>query len=349
MIRSNIMRTNRKKGVRMNKVSYETMYSEFLRVLINIGFTENRARLCAKLFAEASRDGVYTHGLNRFPRYIKSIHDGDIKINAEPTKVESFGGFERWDGNEGPGNLNAHHCMNRAIELAKENGIGCVALKNTNHWMRAGSYGLQAADAECIGICWTNTMPNMPPWGSDENKLGNNPIVFAVPREEGHILLDMAITMFSFGKLESHALNNEMLSVDGGYNLEGELTKDPHEIVDSKRALPIGYWKGSGFSLLLDLITTILSGGNSTFEIGKLSSEKQVSQTFITFDMTKLQNHSTIHSLINSIIDDLHDSQPINEGDRVFYPGERMLKTRNKNLEEGIPAEPKFWEQVLRM
>jgi 3-dehydro-L-gulonate 2-dehydrogenase len=198
----------------MKKVTYETMYLEFLRVLLKIGFTENRAKLCAKLFTEASRDGVYTHGLNRFPRFIKSIHDGDIKINDELMKVEGFGGFERWDGNEGPGNSNAHYCMNRAIELAKENGIGCVALRNTNHWMRANSYGLQAANAECIGICWTNTMPNMPSWGSDENKVGNNPIVFAVPRKEGHIVLDMAMTMFSFGKLESHALNNEMLSVD---------------------------------------------------------------------------------------------------------------------------------------
>jgi 3-dehydro-L-gulonate 2-dehydrogenase len=113
--------------------------------------------------------------------------------------------------------------------------------------------------------------------------------------------------------------------------------------------LPIGYWKGSGFSLLLDLITTILSGGNSTFEIGKLSSEKQVSQTFITFDMTKLQNHSAIHQIVNSIIDDFHESKPINDGDKVFYPGERMLETRNKNMKDGIPVESIFWEQVLKM
>ena len=75
-----------------------------------------------------------------------------------------------------------HRQWRRAISIAKENGIGCVVLKNTNHWMRGGTYGWQAADAGCIGICFTNTIANMPPWGGKEPKLGNNPLVIAVPR-----------------------------------------------------------------------------------------------------------------------------------------------------------------------
>jgi 3-dehydro-L-gulonate 2-dehydrogenase len=190
------------------------MYSSFFRVLINEGYSEERANLSAKLFADASRDGVYTHGLNRFVKFIASIKNGCVNINAVPTRIEQIGAIERWDGNRGPGNLNAYFCMDRAIEIAKTFGIGCVALKNTNHWMRPGAYGLQAADKGCIGICWTNTVPNMPPWGAKEAKLGNNPIVFAVPKEDGHILLDMAVSMFSYGKLESYARRDEMLPVD---------------------------------------------------------------------------------------------------------------------------------------
>ena len=49
-------------------------------------------------------------------------------------------------------------------DRAKEFGMGIVALGNNNHWMRGGSYGWQAADQGCIGICWSNTMPNMPAW-----------------------------------------------------------------------------------------------------------------------------------------------------------------------------------------
>lgn len=114
------------------RVPYNEMYNEFVRVLLKQGFTQEKAEISAKLYADASRDGVYTHGLNRFPKFIKSIKDGIVDIHADPTLKESFGAFERYDGQHGPGNLNAYACTKRAIELAKQHTIGCVALSNTN-------------------------------------------------------------------------------------------------------------------------------------------------------------------------------------------------------------------------
>ena len=102
------------------RVPYEEMYNEFVRVLLKYGFDKDKAEISAKLYADASRDGVYTHGLNRFPKFIKSIHDGIVDIHAEPVLKESFGAFERYDGCHGPGNLNAYACTKRAIELAKQ-------------------------------------------------------------------------------------------------------------------------------------------------------------------------------------------------------------------------------------
>ena len=61
------------------RVPYEEMYNEFVRVLLKYGFDKDKAEISAKLYADASRDGVYTHGLNRFPKFIKSIHDGGFK------------------------------------------------------------------------------------------------------------------------------------------------------------------------------------------------------------------------------------------------------------------------------
>ena len=99
------------------RVSYETMYREFVRVLLKRGFTKKKAELSARLYADASRDGVYTHGLNRFPKFMASIDNGCVDIQAEPVQKESFGFFERYDGRRGPGNLNAYTCMERACLL----------------------------------------------------------------------------------------------------------------------------------------------------------------------------------------------------------------------------------------
>lgn len=331
------------------RIPYETMVAEFIRVLLKKGFTPERADLCARLFAGASLDGVYTHGLNRFPRFISNIDAGYVKVDAEPVLAESVGSLERWDGMLGPGNLNAHFCMNRAIELARRNGVGCVAIRNTNHWMRAGSYGLQAIEAGCVGICWTNTMPNMPPWGGTEAKIGNNPLVLAVSGPKGPILLDMAVSMFSYGKLESYALHDELLPVEGGFDEDNHLTKDPKQILKTRRVLPVGYWKGSGLSLLLDLVAVALSGGLSTRETGEYPVEMGLSQVFIAFNTSGMSGQDAIAASIRQAIEDLHATHPAQPGGKVLYPGERMMQTRKTNLELGIPVDEVFWEQVLKL
>ena len=176
------------------RVPFETMYAEFLRVLSAVDFAPGRAEICARLFAENSRDGVASHGLNRFPTFIEAVKKRLIDPMAEPIRIQSHASYEAWDGQLGAGNLNAFDCMGRAIRLAKQGGLGCVALRNTNHWMRGGTYGWQAAEAGCIGICWTNAYPSMPPWGAAERRLGNNPLVLAVPHEAGHVVVDFAQT-----------------------------------------------------------------------------------------------------------------------------------------------------------
>ena len=78
----------------------------------------SRADRCARLFADTDRDGVYSHGLNRFPRFVRMIRSGVVDVRAQAVPVDAHHGFERWNGQGGPGNLNALACMQRAIDLA---------------------------------------------------------------------------------------------------------------------------------------------------------------------------------------------------------------------------------------
>jgi len=327
-------------------IPYEKLQSEFKRVLLTLGFTDDKAEQCARIFAENSRDGVYTHGLNRFPTFVQYIKDGLINPNAEPIKEGGFGSIEQWNGNLGPGVLNAGFCMDRAISLAKENGIGCIAIKNTNHWMRGGTYGWQAADAGMIGLCFTNTIANMPPWGGIDARLGNNPLIIAVPRTDGHVVLDMAISQYSFGKLNLYKSKNEQLPLPGGYDTEGNLTTDPAAIIESLRPLPIGFWKGSGLSLVLDLLATVLSQGRSTADVTNDGSESGVSQVFICIQPNAGVQTET---LIENIIAYTKSSRPEKEGGHIFYPGENTLRTREKSLKEGIWVDEVIWEKVKGM
>jgi 3-dehydro-L-gulonate 2-dehydrogenase len=318
----------------MLRVPFEELRQTLASALRNLGFSPGRADFCARLFAETTRDGVYTHGLNRFPRFARMIRAGSIDICATPETVRSHGSLERWDGKRGPGNLNAWQSMDRAITLARAHGIGAVALANTTHWMRAGTYGWQAADAGVIGICWTNTLPNLPAWGSTEARLGNNPLVFAIPRPAGHVVLDMAMSQFSYGALEAYRNRGEALPVDGGFDVDGRLTRDPGAIEASQRPLAIGYWKGTGLALVLDLIAAILSGGLATHQIPKEpEGEIGISQFFVAIDPSGLGGATQIADAIVASLD-------------TRYPGQRTLELRAENLRLGVPVEDKIWAEV---
>ena len=310
---------------------------------------KEKAEISAKLYADASRDGVYTHGLNRFPKFIKSIHDGIVDIHAEPVLKESFGAFERYDGCHGPGNLNAYACTKRAIELAKQNTIGCVALANTNHWMRPGNYGLMAVEQNCIGIFWTNTVPNMPPWGGRDARLGNNPITLAIPHGDTPVLVDVAMSMFSYGKLEVYKRSGRPLPVDGGLNKDQQPTRNAAEILETHESYPIGYWKGSGLSLALDLIAAALAGGRTTRQVGELPLETELSQVFICIDLDSLPDKENIAANVEASLRDMETSTPVEEGRPVHFPGAHMAEVRSDNMENGIPVEEAIWQQVLAL
>jgi 3-dehydro-L-gulonate 2-dehydrogenase len=328
------------------RIPFEELKAEFKRILLSLNFTDVKAETCARIFAESSRDGVYTHGLNRFPSFVEYIQDGLVIPEAEPLKVNATGALEQWDGNRGPGILNALFCTDRAMQLAAEHGIGCVALRNTNHWMRGGTYGWQAADAGYICICFTNTIANLPPWGGIDPRLGNNPLVIAVPRKEGHVVLDMAMSQYAWGKLQQYKMQGRELQLPGGYDSAGKLSTDAAAIMESKRTLPVGFWKGSGLSLVLDLLATVLSSGHSTAKITESGKESGASQVFICI---KPFDDAQRETLIEEIISYTKGSMPEKADKTVMYPGENTMNTRRESMETGVFVDEQVWAQIKQL
>ena len=331
------------------RIAPEVMLGNFENILKPLGFTPEKASAIAQVFVENSLDGVYSHGVNRFRKFVQYIRDGHINVKGEPERVHSSGVVEQWEGHAGPGILNALRCSERALDIAAVHGMGCVALAHTNHWMRGGTYGWRVAKRGYVYIGWTNTISNMPPWGGTDPRLGNNPLVIAVPYKEEAIVLDMAMSQFSYGSLEQKKMSNERLPVPGGYNSAGDLSYDASEILETERVLPVGFWKGSGFSLLLDILATALSGGHSVKRITDQGAEYNLSQVFIAIAINGLSNSSGIGAEIAHIITDYHQASRVREDRPVLYPGERVLVTRSENIAKGIPVIERVWEEIVAL
>ncbi len=332
----------------MLRIPFDDLYAALHRAMLSLGLTGDRAALCARLFAETTRDGVYTHGLNRFPRFSAQVRNGSVDVSVESTLVTAFGALERWNGHRGVGNLNAWASMHRAIELAKQNGVGCVALGNTTHWMRGGTYAWLAAEAGLLSICWSNTLPNVPAWGATSPSIGNNPLIFGVPRSSGHVVVDTAMSQFSFGALSSYSKRDQPLPVPGGYDAQGNLTTDAAAIEASQRALPIGYWKGSSLAVVLDMFGAMLSGGLATHQFSpEPLKESGQSQIFLAIDPAALAPAAELDRIADDIIAHLLQATPVDPDKPIRYPGEQPLKLREENLRLGVPVDEDIWRQLI--
>jgi 3-dehydro-L-gulonate 2-dehydrogenase len=335
----------------MTRIAFELMHDVVDEAFRAAGMNAADARPCARVHTESSCDGIYSHGLNRVARFVDYVRRGWINLDAKPSMAKCVGPMEIHDGDFGAGILNALRTIDRAQELATAGGVGIVALRNTTHWMRGGTYGWRAAERGFLAIAWTNTESCMPAWGGRNPRLGNNPFVMAVPRAKGALVLDMAMSQYSYGKLQVTRLKGEALPYPGGFDSEGRLTAEPGPIEQSMRILPTGYWKGSGFAIVLDTLAAILAEGLATHEIDQVGrgSCGGCSQIFIAIDPRQLGGQAFTDRVADGVVDYVTTSTPAEGATEVRYPGEAQLRTRADHRARGIVVDDGVWAEVLAL
>ncbi|CAJ0996819.1 3-dehydro-L-gulonate 2-dehydrogenase [Sodalis praecaptivus] len=335
----------------MIRIAFEALQSTIEQAFLRAGLSAEQAVLCAKIHTQTSCDGIPSHGLNRVARFVDYVKKGWVAVDAVPERVKSLSVMEVWDGQRGPGIPNAILAIDKAIELARENGVGMVAMRNTTHWMRGGTYGWRAATQGMAAICWTNTESCMPAWGGKNPRLGNNPFVMAVPGKAGPLVLDMAMSQYSYGKLQVTRLKGEKLPYAGGFTAEGQLTDEPAPIEASMRILPAGYWKGSGLAILLDAMEALLSAGKCTTEIDTIEqgSCTGASQIFMVFDPAQIGGQALSEQITASVQAYVNGSEKAEGFSEVTWPGQRQRLTREQNLQQGIPVDEGVWKEVQKL
>ena len=332
-------------------VPFEKLKATAKKAFLNLGLDEEQAETCAHIHASSSADGVESHGMNRIPRFAEYVGKGWINIKGKPELVRAKGAAENYDGHLGIGITNALFCSQRAMKLAETHGIGLVALKNTTHWMRGGTYAWKMAEAGYIGISWINTESCMPMWGSDEKSVGNNPFCIAIPREDGQIVVDMAMSQYAYGKLGVYRLAGKKLPYPGGFDKNGKLTDDPGEIEESMRILPTGYWKGSSLAIALDLAAAAISNGlcGSDMDANNNGSCTGCSQIFIAIDPYMFGDKKEIQAMLNRRVKIADEAHPIDPKRPVKCPGESTVERRKKSMADGVQVDDSIWEQVCSL
>jgi LDH2 family malate/lactate/ureidoglycolate dehydrogenase len=263
----------------------------------------------------------------------------DAVTRGEPA-TES-GACMVYDGQNGLGQVVANECVNHALRLALEHGVAVVSARHSNHF-GAAAYWAQKLTAEgCVAIVTSNASPAVPPWAGKEPRLGTNPLCMAVPgSEDGAWLLDMATTTVSLGKMHAaHYRGETSLPAGWATDKDGVPTTDMNTAI-AGLPTPLGGYKGTGLSLMAELLSAGLSGGPMSSDVGSLRhgfEPLHVSHSFLAIEMRRFQALDEFAQRLDRLTGVIKGTPVAVGHEEVLMAGEPEHRTRQERLANGIP------------
>jgi len=309
--------------------------TELLRqIFLRHGTSAQVAEVLAENCASAERDGSHSHGIFRIKGYLSSLAAGWVDGQAVP-KVEDVGaGFVRVDAGGGFAQPALQAAKALLIEKARSSGIAILAIRNSHHFAALWPDVEPFAQQGLVALSVVNSMTCVVPHDARKPLFGTNPIAFAAPRAEGQpIVFDMATSAIAHGDVQIAAREGHMLPPGMGVDKAGQPTQDPKAILDGGALLPFGGYKGSALSMMVELLSAALTGGNFSFEFDMSSKPGAqtpwTGQTIIVIDPDKGGGYAFAQRS-EELVMQMHGVG------QERMPGDRRYRQREKSLGEGI-------------
>ncbi|RHZ46654.1 uncharacterized protein CDV56_104344 [Aspergillus thermomutatus] len=309
-------------------------------VLTGNGVSPENATIIADCLVRADLRGVDTHGINRIPSYMERIRQGVLDAKANPVLNQITPVVAQVDGQNGFGFVAAHLGMKRAIEMAREFGIGFVSVKHSNHFGMSAWVVQQALDAGMMSLVFTNSSPALPVWGGREKLMGVSPLACGAPAGKTKpFILDMAPSIAARGKIYKAARRGEKIPGDWALDGEGRPTDDPNKALEGVM-LPMGGPKGSALAVMMDVFSGVLSGSAFAGHVTNPydpSKPADVGHFLVAIKPDLFMGLEDFKERMDYLYQRVVGSEKMAGVDRIYFPGEIEQITHEERLKTGIP------------
>ena len=311
------------------------------------GCAPAEATTIARRLVDSNLVGHDSHGVLRVPRYLEWIKDGTLRPNTPPTVVFDSDTIAIVDGNRGFGQVTGEFAAQLGIAKAREKGIAMVGLRNVGHLGRVGDWADMAAEAGQVSLHFLNTSgaQRVAPFGGSDRRLSTNPITIGVPIAGADpVVLDVTTSMVAEGKLMV-ALNKGERVPDGWIiDRDGAPTNEPKDFYDGGALLTVGGHKGSGLSIVTDLLAGAVSTGRSSDASDPILRNNMLS---IYIAPAVYDAGGFVATEARRFVDFVKASTPAKAGDPVLAPGDVERRNRAARLKSGVTIDDKSWADLL--
>ena len=311
------------------------------------GCGSEEAATIARRLVDSNLVGHDSHGVLRVPRYLDWIKDGTLRPNTAPTIVFDSDTIAIVDGNRGFGQVIGEFAAKLGIAKAREKGIAMVGLRNVGHLGRVGDWADMAAEAGQVSLHFLNTSgaQRVAPFGGADRRLSTNPITIGVPIEGADpVVLDVTTSMVAEGKLMV-AMNKGERVPDGWIiDRNGAPTNEPSDFYDGGALLTVGGHKGSGLSIVTDLLAGAVSTGKSSDANDPILRNNMLS---IYIAPAVYDDAGVVAREARRFVDFVKASPPLKAGETVLAPGDVERTNRAARIESGVTIDDKSWADLL--
>jgi len=325
--------------------------SDYIQRLLEASAVDaGAAKLIADSLVAANLRGVDSHGVQLLPFYIEQLENGRVSATARGRVVSESGCCLVYDGENGLGQPISEICCGHVVRLARQHGMGMVLTRESNHFGAAAWWAQRISSQGMVGIVLCNASPMVAPWQGCEPRFGTNPICMSVPSTGGGgWLLDMASTTVAMGKVYGAMVRGEP-SIPAGWAMDSEgVPTTSTETALNGLLMPLGGYKGSGLSMMVEILCGALSGGAMSSELGGLRIQTRpfrVGQTFLAIDVARFMPLEQFQERMERLVTMVKSSRPARGYEEVLVAGEPEWRMEAVRKREGIPVPVNLWEKL---
>jgi L-2-hydroxycarboxylate dehydrogenase (NAD+) len=330
------------------RIDHKDLRSTVEAVFLKLGCSQEHAAAGADTLVSTDLRGVETHGVSNMLRaYVREFQSGKLNCKPEVKVIRETPGTVSLDGDRGLGVILAPGAMKRAIDKAKNVGIGICVMQNSGHMGAIGHHAMLAAKEGMVGMTTTSggsgTRVFVLPTFAAEPRFGTNPIAIAAPaRSQPYLLFDAATSAIAGNKIGLAERVGSMLEPGWIAKLDGTPIVDPIHSPGSGNywQLPLGgvreqgSHKGFGLSMIPEILGTMLSGARP----GMLPGERLAQDHyFAAYNIEAFTDPDWFLDTMDEMLTTLRNTKPAPGHDRVLYPGLPEYEEELNRIDNGIP------------
>jgi LDH2 family malate/lactate/ureidoglycolate dehydrogenase len=322
-------------------VSASKLKDFVVEVLEKLGISSEDARITAEILVTTDMRGTRTHGVRLLKWYVNQVQRGGVNLNARMEILRSGPTWALIDGQAGLGEVTAYKSMKLAMAKAKENVVGVVGVRNSNHFGAAGYYANMCLEEDMIGFATTNADPMMSVPGAAARLFGTNPIAYAFPAgEDKGLTFDVATSVVAGVKIHQAIREGRRIPEGWIIDRQGRATTDPSDLEKGGAHLPVGGHKGYGLAFMVEVLSGALTGSGMMDEVLSYVQHPDKpcnsGHLFMAIDVGAFIPVADFRARLDSMVRKIRNSPKADGFERIYVPGEIEAEEQERSRVRGV-------------